>query len=388
MKFSALSRTGFAVALSAVLASMAAPAHAELNDSIFAKVSPSIRDRMFFRLSYVFANVKTTAGEAYDVTGPVVGKDDFTRYIYDPAHGVTYNSSYYARERNGNPRQNFGPQYSLFNGLPAAITSDVALGYSNETDGIGTPNGIRGKAQESVGTPLLSVGYFLGDEHSWYVEAMLLGAPLSVTVKGDGVNGSGQPNGVSGKDIIKLKMLPPIGLLGYYFGERQDVIRPFVGLGGSYAIFYDARVTEELNAYQGGGSVGDTTIKLKNAFGVGPFLGAKAQLSDSWHVGFSIGKLRYKTEATLTTRNTTITDATGVIRDYGAGVTGAIDAGRDIRAYTALTGPEYVSGVTALMCDLAAAKGISNSCNYGTYVRKQSTVMDATMFLLSVGHSF
>lgn len=48
MKFSALSRTGFAVALSAVLASMVAPTQAETLDNMFGNVSPSIRDRMFF----------------------------------------------------------------------------------------------------------------------------------------------------------------------------------------------------------------------------------------------------------------------------------------------------------------------------------------------------
>lgn len=397
MKFSALSRTGFAVALSAVLASMAAaPAHAELNDSIFAKVSPSIRDRLFFRLNYISANVKMTAEEARDEAGPVMGINDINTYLYNPDTGTArIVSRYYTRQLSGTPaaRRDYATQYSQYSGVNDSIARDAAIGYSNEAAGLGAPNGIRSKSQDTIGAPVISAGYFLGDDHSWYVEALVLGAPLKVTVQGDGVNGSGQANGVNGKDIIKLKMLPPIGLLGYYFGERQDFIRPFVGLAASYAIFFDVRATEELNTYQGGGNLGDTTVKLKNSFGVGPFLGMKAQLSDVWHVGFSVGKLRYKTEATLTTRNTTITDSTGVLRDYGPNAVSAIDLGRggSLRAYTTTSTDQSspsVSGVTALMCDLAAAKGISSTCNFGTYVRKQNAVMDATMFMLSVGHSF
>jgi len=379
MKFSALSRTGFAVALSAVLASMMAPAQAETVDSIFAKVSPSVRDRMFFRLNYVYANVKTTSGDAYDVTGPVLRPNDIQDYLIGPG----YNSAFFA---NSARTTNFKTRYGLLDAVSPAIGDDATAGFTNEANGLGTPNGIKGKSQENVGTPVLSVGYYLSDDFSWFFEALVLAAPLKVTVQGDGVNGSGLPNGINGKDIIKLKMLPPIGIVGYYFGSKEDVIRPFAGLGASYAMFFDARATETLNAYQGGASAGDTTINIKNVFGVGPFLGFKAQVTDSWHLGLSVGKLKYKTEATLTTRNTTINSSTGVLRDYGPYAVAGIDVGRGIAAYDA--NGVRTDGVTALMCDLAAAKGISNSCNYGTYVRKQATNLDTTMVMFSLGHSF
>ncbi|MBI3381253.1 MAG: hypothetical protein HY019_04520 [Aquabacterium sp.] len=379
MKFSALSRTGFAVALSAVLASMMAPAQAETVDSIFAKVSPSVRDRMFFRLNYVLANVKTSSGEARDVTGPVMGKNDIADYLRTP----NYTSAYFTRS---DLAVNFKTKYFQLDQVAGAIDDDLTHGFDNEAGGLGTPKGIKAKGQDTVGTPVLSVGYFLSEDYSWFLEAMVLAAPLKVTVKGDGVNGSGLPNGINGKDIIKLKMLPPIGILGYYFGEKGDVIRPFAGLGASYAMFFDVRATETLNAYQGGLNSGDTTINLKNSFGVGPFLGVKAEVTDAWHIGVSLGKLRYKTEATITTRNTTITSAAGVLLDYGPAVVDAINVGRNMAAFDA--NGVRTDGVTALMCDLAAAKGISNTCNYGTYVRKQSTVMDTTMLMLSIGRSF
>jgi hypothetical protein len=82
MNFPALARTGFAVALSAVLVSMAAPVMAgEQTGSIFSQVAPSLRDRMFFRINYIRANVKTSSGDARDVTGPVIATGEIDRLL-------------------------------------------------------------------------------------------------------------------------------------------------------------------------------------------------------------------------------------------------------------------------------------------------------------------
>jgi outer membrane protein len=391
MKFSALSRTGFAVALSAVIASLATPARAESVDSIFAKVSPSVRDRMFFRLDYVYANVKTTSGNAYDVTGPVLTQSDIPTYLA-PGNAAGYVSPYFK-----NINKAYGPvggglslYYQLFGnaGLdaPGAVAQDVAAGFASEAKGLGTPEGIKAKSDESVSTLALSVGYFLTDDFTWFVEGLVLGAPLKVNVKGDGVNGSGVPNGINGVNILQTKLLPPTAILGYYFGAANDAFRPFAGLGGSYALFFDSRATDALNAYQGGANSGDTTVSIKNAFGFGPFLGFRTAITNDWHVNLGIGKLRYKTEATLVTRNTKITSNSAVLRDYGPFVATANTDGADVLKGQ-LKDPS-VGVVSALMCDLAAAKYHNNNCNLGTYERKQSTVLDNTMFMFSVGRSF
>ena len=421
MKFSALSRTGFAVALSAVLASMMAPAQAETVDSIFAKVSPSVRDRMFFRLNYIYANVKTTSGEAYDVTGNVINKNDITTYLapgntsgtqqgagkasandggtYESpyyrscfASGVATPSTTYAQCRSSSGLNIYSPSNptGLNTLLLDAINSDVALGYINEAAGLGTPAGIKAKSADSAATPALSVGYFLSDEYTWFVEAFVLAAPLKVTVQGDGVNGSGRPNGINGADIINAKLLPPTAILGRYFGGANDRIRPFVGIGGSYAMFFDVRATEALNRYQGGASSGDTTITIKNALGFGPFLGVRTALDDDWHLNFSVGKLRYKTEATLITRNTTIRSDDAVTADYGPNVANANTGGAESIDPKILAGQQALGmrAVTALMCDLAATKYKNDNCNLGTFERRQSTVLDNTMFMFSVGRRF
>lgn len=387
MKVLALSRTGFAVALSAVLSSVSAPALAEAPlDSIFSKVSPSIRDRAFMRLNYVSANVKTTSGDAVDVTGPVLASGDIAKYLGTTRiNSGTFTASQYMF--NGMTAANYNLLASV---VETGLQRDGAGSCTSAAAGVGTPCGIKARSASSVRTAALSVGYYMDDELSWTIEALVLAAPLRVAVYGDG------RNGLNGKNIINLKMLPPVAVLGKYFGDAKDSFRPFVGLGGSYAIFFDAKATETLNTYQGGRSPGDTTISLKNTLGFGPFAGFKAQVDDTWHVNLNVGKLRYKTNATLVTRNTTFTSESLVLKDLGVNMQEAIKTGEDnynptvkvTGTPTGFAAGSAVGTTTALMCDLARAKYGNTDCNHGTFVRKQATSLDATMFMLSVGRTF
>lgn len=368
MNLSARMRVSLATVLAAACAQLPAPVAAQstARDSIFTQVNPSLRDRMFMRLNYVHANVKTTSGEAYDVTGPVVGFNDIRNVL-----GVGTGRSALGVLRSS---------YRIIAGqledsLETAAEADDCARY---LEGLGTPCGIRAKSQERVGTPAITAGFFLDDNYSWFVEAFVLAAPLKVEVKGDGAGS------INDKALINLKLLPPTAVLGKYFGNKDSRIRPFVGVGASYAIFFDARATETLNRYQGGANAGDTSVSIKNVFGVGPFLGVKAQLDDDWHLSFSIGKLRYKTEATLVTRNTTITNDSEILRDYPPEVYNAILGAQD--TVTSTTDPRF--GTTLLMCDLALAKNGNTSCNQGTFVRKQSTKLDNTLFTFGVGRRF
>jgi hypothetical protein len=106
-------------------------------------------------------------------------------------------------------------------------------------------------------------------------------------------------------------------------------------------------------------------------------------ISDDWHLNLSVGKMRYKTEAIITTRNTTIKWDSAVLDDYGPGVAATV------------RGLNTERNFNLLMCRVANVKnGTSNTCdgtssgNQGTYVRKASNVLDSTLFVLSVGRSF
>jgi outer membrane protein W len=248
-----------------------------------------------------------------------------------------------------------------------------------EVNGLGTPCGIRAKSQSMIGTPALSVGYFLDNDFTWAVEAFVLAKPIDVTIKGDG------ENHLNGRDIIKLKFLPPTVTLAKYFGNKSDRLRPFVGVMGSYGIFYDTKATDYLNTYQGGGA-GDTSIKIANALGWGGLIGVKSNLTEDWSLNFSVGKIRYKTEATVVTRNTTITKDSAVLSDYGPGAYQAIGALGTTEFNTLMCRVAYYKKNGAVAggseCDG------SSPGNQGTYIRKAANVLDSTLFVLSVGRAF
>lgn len=364
MNLKTRSQVCLSLTLLAAFASQPLPAYAQNQLApLFANAEPRLRERMFMRLDYIRANVKTTSSEVRDVSGPVVGKGDFARYLGGAS------ATFLTSGQRSSYRTTI---QGLFND---GINDDVALGYACEADGLGTPCNTRARAQAMIGTPAVSIGYYLDDEHSWAVEGFVLAKPIDVSIQGDG------PNQLNGKDIIKLKLLPPVVKLGYYFGSKRDTIRPYAGLLGSYAVFYDVKATSTLNNYVGGSNPNDTTIGIKNAFGWGWMLGARAEVTDDWHVAFNIGKIRYKTEATIVTHNTVITGDSAVIQDYGPYAQEAVAGGNSVITHG-------VGGTTQIMCDLARAKYGSTSCNHGTFTRKASNVLDNTLFVLSVGRSF
>ena len=386
MKFSGSSPRKLTAALFVSFAGLTIAADAAgADNSIFENVESSVRDRMFFRLSYIHANVKSTSGNAYDVTGPVFRRGDI--------EALPVNSKFEVGEVGS--EDDLSAYYITFrNSLNNAMNADNA-GCPGVGQALGTPCGIKSKSAAAVGSVGMSLGYYIDQDRHWALEALLLGAPVNVSVYGDG------NNGLRGKEIIKLKMLPPIATIGRYFGSANAPIRPYLGLGASYAMFYDIKPTNTLNLYQGGKTASDTKISVKNAFSLGPFLGAKGQLNDDWHVALTIGSFRFKTEATLTTHNTTITSGTGVLQDYGPNVAQAITAieklnttiplnvrvkpGETVGGYS---GGQSVGVTTALMCEVARNRLGNNDCNFGSYVRKQRTTMDALLFSFSVGRSF
>ncbi|HET8871943.1 MAG TPA: OmpW family outer membrane protein [Aquabacterium sp.] len=340
---------------------------------MFAKLQSGYKDRVFWRLNTVYTNTKTTSGDAYDVTGKVVDLAGLRSMI------------------NAMPSGSLKSQYNLAVG---ALEAAVPLDQPNDLQpGLGTPPGIKARAG-NAGTLALSVGVYLDESKHWATEALLLGLPLSVSVYGDGVTPMGRPNGLNGQKIITTKLLPPTVLLGRYFGEQSSTIRPYLGIGAMYAVFFDTKATDTLNSYQGGQNPGDTKVNIKNAFGVGPFLGLQASISDGWKIGLSVGQVRLKTRATLETRNTVITTQSAVTHDYGPNIDEAIGVGEGIAA---LNPSRYPNGFTTkLLGDYANYKATgaiptassTPAATLGTFVRKQNTTLDNTIMMLSVGREF
>jgi len=366
-----MSRCGrFALNLAAMAAlagaTGGAAAQSASPDPYMAKqLSNAVRGNLFMRLGYTGISVKNKSSDAYDVTGPVVTSQDLRDAAtlgdsLDDSNPLSPNNFQYAAGE--------GDLYSNYIDLFTEAV-DKAGG------GLGTPKGIKAKVGDAA-TLTLSVGYWLTDEHTWVAEAYVLAAPMTVKAYGTGLNASGQPNGLADKEILNTKMLPPLAVFGRYFGHRDDRFRPYLGLGATYAVFFDTRTTSAYDQYVGGRS----TAKLKNAFGVGPFAGLKWQISDDWHMSFAIGQVKIKTEATVTTYNTMFKSGDRVLSDYIPEVANSIaivEQRRATRVDSQFT--------TKLMQLVAQNRGGSD---LGTYVRKQDQTLTNTVFNLSIGRSF
>jgi len=338
----------------------------------------NVRDRLFMRLGYTSVFTKTKSEDARDITGPVVTARQLRDALFECAQrGVDGNCEVIAGGLVGSdfytdPVANPNPDPGSF----FAVTG---------LNGIGTPAGIKAKAQRNVGTPTVSIGYWIDDDHKWLVEGFVLAAPLKIKIYGDGVRADGvTPNTVNGQHLATTKLLPPLVIGSYNFGSKTDRIRPYIGLGVMYAVFFDGKPTEFFNDYQGG----KTSLTTKNTFGAGPFAGIQTAIDDDWHVNLSLGRVNLRTTSRLVTSNTNITSNSAVLRDISAtGVSGTdfpqlVDLGEGANGDGTFTN----AGFTTRLMDVVKAQRGSNSL--GTYVREQKMKITNTIITLSVGRSF
>ena len=67
---------------------------------------------------------------------------------------------------------------------------------------------------------------------------------------------------LGGTDLATVHQLPPTLMAQYYFGDKQDKLRPYLGVGVNYTTFFD----EKFNDY--GKSAGLSNLDLKDSWGV------------------------------------------------------------------------------------------------------------------------
>ncbi len=133
--------------------------------------------------------------------------------------------------------------------------------------------------------------YMLNDH--WAVDV-----PLALPFKHD-VVGAGAIAGV-GK-IGEVKALPITVFAQYRFLEPQAKVRPYVGLGLTYAKFFKERGTAALNGLTGGTPASPTTLSAESKFGLTPQVGVSIALNDHWFVDLAYYKTFVKTRNTLST---------------------------------------------------------------------------------------
>lgn len=125
--------------------------------------------------------------------------------------------------------------------------------------------------------------------------------PLSAGFKHDLV-GAGTIAGV-GK-IGDVKALPMTLLAQYRFLSASDPLRPYLGIGPTYARFYKARSTAVLSSLSGGTPGNPTTLSIQSKWGATLQAGFGYSFAPRWSFDLAVLKTFLKTRATLSTGQT------------------------------------------------------------------------------------
>lgn len=125
--------------------------------------------------------------------------------------------------------------------------------------------------------------------------------PLAIPFQHD-ISGAGALGGV-GK-IADVKALPVTLLAQYRFMEPKASVRPYVGLGLTYAAFYGARTNSTMTAISGGTPSNPTTMTVDSKWAATLQLGASFQLGGGWFIDACYTYTPLSTTAKLSTGQT------------------------------------------------------------------------------------
>jgi outer membrane protein W len=241
---------------------------------------------------------------------------------------------------------------------PVIRTSDNPLFGLLGIPDIGIPAGVRANVG-NAGSGFLSVGRYLTPD--WAVEALVLAAPFKHEVRGAGTI-------ARLGTIASVKQVPPTLILHRYFRDASATLRPSLGIGVNYTRFFGAEATPALEQYTGG----PTKLALSSSTGAGVFAGGVWQIDPRMHVNLLVGRVKVRTTATITTRDTQLTANSPVLQDQPAPVPEL--------ASNPVVGPI----VTGILGEIARDRG----GNLGTYERQLDLKLDPTVFSISLGYRF
>jgi outer membrane protein len=156
------------------------------------------------------------------------------------------------------------------------------------------PNEKTGPVQPTFATSHTSVDNAVAPEIDFtYMATKHIGAELILATT---------KHHVSGKDALApvgrlagTWVLPPTLTLQYHFMPEAHV-RPYVGAGLNYTIFYNTKASGALKA-----AIGDTKVHLKDSFGYAAQAGFDVDLTSSVFANFDVKYIDIDTKARLTT---------------------------------------------------------------------------------------
>lgn len=168
------------------------------------------------------------------------------------------------------------------------ITPDVDSGY------VSAP--ALPQTQADVGSdtqPILNFAYMVTDNVS---AEMALGVPYKHEIMGAGsIAGTGK--------LGTAEVLPPTAFIQYRFFAPQAQLRPYLGLGLTYAYFQKETGSGQLTAVINTGGPG-ATFNIDNKFAASFQVGATWAINERWFADVALIKTLLKTKVTYSTGQT------------------------------------------------------------------------------------
>ncbi|MBJ7538355.1 OmpW family outer membrane protein [Marinomonas transparens] len=89
-------------------------------------------------------------------------------------------------------------------------------------------------------------------------------------------------------EVAEVSHLPPSFMAQYYFGQAGSQIRPYVGAGLNYTVFFDEKGK--------GSTLGGTDVNLDNSFGLAAQVGVDVNFAEGWFANASVWYMDINTD--------------------------------------------------------------------------------------------
>lgn len=148
-------------------------------------------------------------------------------------------------------------------------------------------------AVDSDTQPVFIIGYGLTDNITAELD---LGLPYKHTISGAGaIEGTGK--------LGTVEALPPTLFIQYHFFSPAAKVRPYLGLGATYAYFQKATGSAQMTAITNTGGTA-TTFKLDNKLAATLQAGVSVALNERWYIDAAVAKTYLKTVVKFSTGQT------------------------------------------------------------------------------------
>ncbi len=142
--------------------------------------------------------------------------------------------------------------------------------------------------------PTAGITYMLSDR--WAIDLPLAAGFKHDVLAAGAIAGAGR--------LGEVNALPVTLLLQWRFGSADDALRPYIGIGPTYAYLYDARSTATLTAITGGTPSRPTLLDMESKLTFTAQLGLAWRFAPRWALDMAVMKTPLKTTGTLSTGQT------------------------------------------------------------------------------------